>query len=108
MSDLNITDQNFKTEVLESKGVIVVDFWAVWCGPCRMLGPIIEELAKEYEGKVKVVKVNVDENPQTSGQYGIMSIPSVLFFKNGQPVKTMVGVQSKEAYKQEIEQLSAS
>jgi thioredoxin 1 len=108
MADLNVTDQNFRTEVLENKGVAVVDFWAPWCGPCRAVGPIIEELAQEYEGKVKIVKLNVDENSQTAGQYSVMSIPSILFFKDGQPMKTMVGVQSKENYKQEIEQLLAS
>lgn len=108
MADLTITDQSFKTEVLENKGPVVVDFWAPWCGPCRMTGPIIDELAQEYAGKVKIGKINVDENSQTAGQYGVMSIPSILFFKNGQPVKTMVGAQSKENYKQEIEQLLGS
>lgn len=108
MADLNFTDSSFKQEVLESKGLSVVDFWAPWCGPCKIVGPVIEELATEYAGKVKIGKVNVDENSQTAGQYGIMSIPSVLFFKNGQPVKTMVGAQSKESYKQEIETILAS
>jgi thioredoxin 1 len=108
MADLNFTDQNFKAEVLEGKGVIMVDFWAPWCGPCRILAPVIEELSNEYEGKIKIGKLNVDENSQTAGQYSVMSIPSVLFFKNGSPAKTMVGVQSKENYKQEIEQLLAS
>jgi thioredoxin 1 len=105
MADLNLTDQTFKQKVLEDKGISVVDFWAPWCGPCRTVGPIIDELAKEYTGKIKIGKINVDENSQTAGQYGVMSIPSVLFFKNGQPVKTIVGAQSKENYKQEIEQL---
>jgi thioredoxin 1 len=108
MADLNVTDQNFQTEVLENKGVTIVDFWAPWCGPCRAVGPVIEELAGEYAGKVKIVKLNVDENSQTAGQYSVMSIPSVLFFKDGQPLKTMVGAQNKENYKQEIEQLLAS
>lgn len=103
MADLTFTDQTFKQEVLESKEPVIVDFWAPWCGPCRIVSPIIEELATEYQGKIKVGKINVDENSQTSTQYGIMSIPSILFFKNGQPVKTMVGAQSKENYKQEIE-----
>jgi thioredoxin 1 len=105
MADLNLTDQTFKQEILEDKGIAVIDFWAPWCGPCRTVGPVIDELAKEYEGKVKVGKINVDENSQIASQYGIMSIPSVLFFKNGQPVKTMVGAQSKESYRQEIEQI---
>ena len=105
MADLNLTDQTFKQKVLENKGIAVVDFWAPWCGPCRTVGPVIDELAKELEGKVKIGKINVDENSQIANQYGVMSIPSILFFKNGQPVKTMVGAQSKETYRQEIEQL---
>lgn len=105
MSDVNFTDQDFKTDVLESKMPVIVDFWAPWCGPCRIVSPVIDELAKEYEGKVKVGKMNVDENSQTAGQYGVMSIPSIVFFKNGQPVKTMVGAQGKDNYKQEIEQV---
>ena len=93
MADITFTDSNFDQEVLQSKVPVVVDFWAVWCTPCRIVSPIIEELAKEYEGKVKVGKLNVDENQQTSGNFGIMSIPSVLIFKNGQPVKTIIGAQ---------------
>ena len=93
---------------MENKGPVVVDFWAPWCNPCRIVSPVIDELAKEYEGKIKIGKVNVDENSQTAGQYGVMSIPSIVFFKNGQPVKTMVGAQAKENYKQEIEQILAS
>lgn len=105
MSDLNFTDQTFKSEVLESSEPVIVDFWAPWCGPCRIVSPIIDELAAEYAGKIKVGKLNVDENPQTSGQYGIMSIPSIVFFKNGQPIRTMIGAQSKENYKKEIEEI---
>lgn len=108
MADLNITDQTFQKEVVESKGLVIVDFWAAWCGPCRMVSPVIDELAKEYAGKVKIVKVNVDENSQVVNQYSIMSLPSVVFFKDGQPFKTMVGAQAKESYKEEIEQLLAS
>ena len=108
MSDLTFTESGFKQEVLESKEPVVVDFWAPWCAPCRIVSPIIDELGKEYEGKVKVGKMNVDENPKVAGQYGIMSIPSIVFFKNGQPVRTMVGAQSKENYKEEIEQVLAS
>ena len=108
MSDLNFTDQTFKQEVLESKQPVIVDFWAPWCAPCRIVSPAIEALATEYAGKVKVGKLNVDENNQTSGQYGIMSIPSIVFFKNGQPVKTMIGAQSKENYKKGIEEVLAS
>ena len=108
MADLNFTDASFGQEVLENKAPVVVDFWAPWCGPCRIVDPTIEELAKEYEGKVKVGKVNVDENPRTAGQYGVMSIPSILFFKNGKPVKTMIGAQGKENYKKAIDELLAS
>lgn len=105
MADLIFTDASFKQEVLENKGTVVVDFWAPWCGPCKIVGPIVEELAQEYAGKVKIGKINVDENSQTAGEYGVMSIPSIIFFKDGQPVKTMVGAQSKENYKQEIDRL---
>ncbi len=108
MADLTFTDSSFKQEVLDSKMPVVVDFWAPWCGPCKIVSPVIDELAKEYEGKIKIGKVNVDENNKTSSQYGIMSIPSIVFFKNGKPVKTMIGAQSKENYKQEIEQVLTS
>ena len=108
MADLNFTDQGFKTEVLESKQPVIVDFWAPWCAPCRIVSPIIDELAQEFEGKVRVGKLNVDENSHTASQYGIMSIPSIVFFKNGKPVRTMIGAQSKENYKQEIEAVLGS
>ena len=107
MPDIIFTDQNFDQEVLQSKVPVVVDFWAVWCTPCQIVSPIIEELAKEYEGKVKVGKLNVDENPRSSGKYGIMSIPSILIFKNGNPVKTIIGAQGKERYKKEIDEILA-
>ena len=102
MADLKFTDQNFQSEVLESKTPVLVDFWAEWCAPCRIVSPIVEELAGEYDGKLKVGKVNVDEN-QVSGKYGVMSIPSLLIFKDGQVVKTMVGAQSKDNFKREID-----
>ena len=102
MADLTLTDQNFEEEVLKSEQPVLVDFWAQWCHPCRIVGPIVEELATEYAGKLKVGKVNVDQN-QVPGNYGIMSIPSLLIFKNGQVVKTMVGAQSKENFKREID-----
>ena len=108
MEDLNFTDKDFKTQVLENSGVVMVDFWAPWCGPCRAVSPVIDEVAEEYKGKIKVGKVNVDDNTEVPGQYGIMSLPSIVFFKDGKPVKTMVGVQGKENYKQEIESLLAS
>lgn len=105
MADVTFTDQNFETEVLKSESPVVVDFWAPWCGPCRIVSPIIEDLAKEYDGKVKVGKLNVDDNPHMAGHYGVMSIPSVIFFKKGQAVKTMIGAQAKENYKKTIEEV---
>lgn len=108
MADVAFTDQNFQQEVLKSEMPVVVDFWAPWCGPCRLVGPTIEELAKEYAGKVKVGKMNVDENQEPSGTFGIMSIPTVMVFKGGQPVKAAVGAQSKDAYKRMIEEAIAS
>ena len=86
----------------------MVDFWAPWCAPCRIVGPIVDELAKEYEGKLKVGKVNVDENPNSSGEYSVMSIPTIIFFKDGKPVKTMIGAQGKENFKKGIEEVLAS
>lgn len=103
MADTVVTDQNFKTEVLESQTPVLVDFWAEWCTPCKIVGPIVEELATEYAGKLKVGKLNVDENGTTAQNYGVMSIPSLLIFKNGQVVKTMVGAQSKDSFKREID-----
>ena len=105
MADQTFTDSNFKAQVLESKTPVVVDFWAPWCGPCKMVSPIIEELAKDYEGKVVVGKMNVDENQQTAGQYSVMSIPTVMVFKDGKPVQAMIGAQGKQAYKIEIEKV---
>lgn len=100
---LEFTDANFKEEVLDSEGVAVVDFWAEWCGPCRIIAPVIEELSKEYEGKVKVGKLNVDFNPEVSYQFNIRSIPTVLIIKNGQVVDRQVGVASKKALADKIE-----
>ena len=97
------TDANFKTEVLDSDKLSVIDFWAEWCGPCRAIGPVIEELAKEYDGKVKVGKVNVDHNPQISMDYGITSIPDILFVKNGEVVDKLVGAQPKANFVKKIE-----
>lgn len=93
---IEFTDQNFSNET--SEGLVLVDFWAPWCGPCRMVGPVVEELADDYEGKVKVGKLNVDENQQTSMQFRVMSIPTVILFKDGQPVETMIGAQPKGSY----------
>ncbi len=95
MAEIIITEENFENEVLNSDKPVLVDFWAQWCGPCRMLGPIIEEIANDYEGKVKVGKVNVDVQPNLASKYGIASIPTVIVFKNGKPEKTLVGLRSK-------------
>mgnify|MGYP000993579833 FL=1 len=94
--EIAVNDENFKKEVLESEGLVLVDFWAPWCMPCRMLAPTIEEIAEEMDGKVKVCKMNVDENVQYPQEYGIMSIPTVMLFKDGQVVETMIGLQPKE------------
>ncbi len=98
------TDANFKTDVLASDKLTVIDFWAEWCGPCRAIGPVIEELSKEYAGKVNVGKVNVDHNPEVSMTYGITSIPAILFIKGGQVVDKLVGAQPKTNFVKKIEQ----
>lgn len=102
MSEVILNDSNFEQEVLKSDTPVLVDFWAPWCGPCRMLAPVIEELAKEYEGKLKVAKLNTDEAPQTSAAFKISSIPTVLFFKGGQVVGQSIGLQSKAALQEKI------
>ena len=94
--EIQVNDDNFKKEVLESEELVLVDFWAPWCMPCRMLAPTIEEIGEEMDGKVKVCKMNVDENVQYPQEYGIMSIPTVMLFKDGQVVETMIGLQPKE------------
>lgn len=98
------TDANFKSDVLDSDKLSVIDFWAEWCGPCRAIGPVIEELSKEYNGKVNIGKVNVDSNPQISMNYGITSIPAILFVKGGQVVDKLVGAQPKANFVKKIEQ----
>ncbi len=100
----NFTDDTFETEVLQSNIPVLVDFWAEWCQPCQMVGPLVEELGHEYEGKVKVGKMNVDENINVPGNYGIMSIPTLMVFKEGKPVKTMVGVQGKDQLKRALDE----
>lgn len=90
-----INENQFSEEVIKENLPVLVDFWAPWCGPCRALGPILEDLSTDYEGKIKFVKINVDENPEISGKYKIMSIPTVKIFKNGEIVEDMVGLKSK-------------
>jgi thioredoxin 1 len=97
------TDSNFQTEALIQDRVAVVDFWAEWCGPCKLVGPIIDELSNEYGDKVKVGKLNVDHNPSVSMQFGVRSIPTILFIKNGQVVDKQVGAASKATLKQKLE-----
>jgi thioredoxin 1 len=103
--EMQFTDQNFEAEVLKSDKPVLVDFWAVWCGPCQMMGPIVEELAKEMGDKYKIGKMNVDENRETAAKFGIMSIPTLIIFKDGKAVKQLVGVQAKENLKEELEKL---
>ena len=96
---------NWETEVIQSPELVMVDFWAVWCGPCQMVAPIVEDLAQEYNGKLKVMKLNTDEAPEVAGRYQIMSIPTILFFKNGQLVEKIVGARPKQQFKQIIDSL---
>ena len=105
MTDVTITDANFDTEVLQNSKPVLVDFWAVWCGPCQTQEPIVEEVAKVMEGKATIGKLNVDENPQVSQKFGIMSIPTLMIFKNGTVVKQFIGVQSKETLLGELNKL---
>jgi thioredoxin 1 len=100
---IELDDKNFDSTV--GKGVALVDFWAPWCGPCRMIGPIIEELAEDFEGKAKICKVNTDEQQELSMKFGVRSIPTLLLMKDGEIVETMVGASSKEAFAQKINDL---
>ena len=98
-----ISDTDFDKEVLKSPIPVMVDFWAPWCGPCKAMIPIVDELSKEYEGKAKIVKMNVDENIEVPGKFGVMSIPTFIIFKGGNPVATFVGSKSKEDVKKELD-----
>lgn len=100
---LELDESNFDSTI--AQGVSMVDFWAPWCGPCRMVAPIVEELAVEYNGKVNVCKVNTDENQDIAVKYGIRSIPSILFFKNGEQVDTIVGAVSKQTFEQKLKNI---
>ena len=104
---VKLTDQNFGSEVLDSAKPVLVDFWADWCAPCHRIAPAIEELAKQYDGTVKVGKLNIDENQQAPSDFGISSIPAVLIFKDGKVVETLVGVQPKERYEAALGQVAA-
>ena len=97
MSDVTkaVTDDSFKTDVLEAKGAVLVDFWAEWCGPCRMVAPILDEIATEYKGKLTVAKVNIDDNPMTPNAYSVRGIPTMILFQDGKPVDTKVGAMPK-------------
>ena len=99
---VEVTDANFD-EALRNHHLVLVDFWAEWCAPCRMIAPILEELAQEYEGKLLVAKLDVDENPKTAMRYRVMSIPTVILFKNGQPVEVLVGAQPKRNFQAKLE-----
>jgi len=106
---LTVSDATFESEVLKSDKLVLVDFWAPWCGPCRMIAPIIEELANDYEGKVVVAKMNVDDNPKTSMQFGIRSIPTLLIFKNGKVVDQIIGAVPRGVIESKLKsQLTAS
>jgi thioredoxin 1 len=104
MSTQHFTDLNFKKEVLESDLPVLVDFWATWCGPCKMIAPLIDELAKEYAGKMKIGKVDVDVNSKIATKYGVMSIPTIIFFKNGRVMNQLVGAVNKPDLKRKIEE----
>ncbi len=102
---LNVTDSDFEEQILKSGVPALVDFWAAWCGPCRQVGPVVEELAGEYVGKIKVAKLNVDENKQTPGKYGVRGIPTLMVFKNGEVVDQIVGAVPKSRIKELLDKV---
>ena len=103
---VSVTDQNFQTEVLNSSEPVVVDFWAEWCGPCKQMTPIVDEISESFKGKVKVVKINIDENPNIPTQYGIRGIPTFIVFKDGQAVETKVGGMSKTQFTEWVSKIT--
>ncbi|PJA98667.1 MAG: thiol reductase thioredoxin [Ignavibacteriales bacterium CG_4_9_14_3_um_filter_30_11] len=106
MKPFEITDDNFETEVIKSDLPVLIDFWAAWCGPCRMIAPIVEELAEEYSGKVKIGKLDVDNNQQTAIKYGVRSIPTLLVFKNGEVKNTIIGAVPKSQISQKLDAIA--
>jgi thioredoxin 1 len=102
---LHVTDENFEDEIINSDVPAMVDFWAEWCGPCKMVSPVVEELAKEYKGKIKIASLDVDGNRQTPTKFGIRNIPTLIFFKNGEVSQTIIGAQPKSAIDQELKKL---
>jgi thioredoxin 1 len=106
--EIVLTKENFKNEVLDSKVPVLVDFWATWCGPCRMIGPIVDELAAEYDGRAKVGKVNTEEQTDLAGEYGVISIPTLILFKNGKPVDQVIGAVPKNAIAKKMDALLQS
>ena len=104
---MKVDEASWDNEVMKSPDLVLVDFWAVWCGPCQMVAPIVDELANEYAGKLRVVKLNTDENPEVASRYQIMSIPTIMFFKNGQPVEKLIGARPKRQFKEVVDSLLA-
>lgn len=103
MATKAVTDNSFKTDVIDADKPVLVDFWAEWCGPCKMIGPALEEISEELAGRVTIAKINIDENPEAPGQYGVRGIPTMILFKNGEPAATKVGAAPKSALKSWIE-----
>ncbi|MEX1054772.1 MAG: thioredoxin [Rhodothermales bacterium] len=102
---IHVSDSNFRQEVINADVPVLVDFWAAWCGPCRMIAPMVEELAREFDGRAKIAKLDVDHNPQVAMQFGIRSIPTLLFFKDGQVVDQLIGASSKRSLADKLEAL---